>query len=184
MDVVRFDALTRTLGAGASRRGILGGVLAALGLGALAPADGAAKKKNTKKAKKNAFGCLNVGQQCRGKDRKCCSGICQGKKPKLGKRDRSKCVAHDESTCQPGQQAQECGGAIGVLCTTTAGQPGQCSTTTGNAPYCFADGDCFPCKRDSDCEGVCGPQAACIQCATTCSGTGGTACFGPSACTF
>ena len=59
MDVVRFDALTRTLGAGASRRGVLGGVLAALGLGALSAAGGAAKKKNKKKAKPNAFGCLN-----------------------------------------------------------------------------------------------------------------------------
>jgi hypothetical protein len=59
MDVVRFDALTRTLGAGASRRGGLGVVLAALGLGTLAPADGVAKTKTRKKAKPNAFGCLN-----------------------------------------------------------------------------------------------------------------------------
>lgn len=48
MDVVRVDALTRTLGAGASRRGGLGGVLAALGLGTLAPAGGVAKTKTRK----------------------------------------------------------------------------------------------------------------------------------------
>ena len=48
---------------------------------------GARKKHKHKKRNKpdnNAFGCLNVGQHCNGKDDKCCSGICDGKKPKKG----------------------------------------------------------------------------------------------------
>ena len=49
------------------------------------------EKKKNKKPKNNAFGCLNVGQACNGKNDKCCSGICDGKKPKKGKKDKSKC---------------------------------------------------------------------------------------------
>jgi len=40
-----------------------------------------------------------------------------------------------------------------------------CDTTTGEAPYCSADGNCFPCQKD----------AACIVYAGLCPDTG-TAC--------
>jgi hypothetical protein len=177
MDDTRFDALTRSFAAGVSRRTILGGVLATVGLGALSPTvDAARKKKKKKKLQLNAFGCVDVGKPCRGKDSKCCSDICQGKKPKKGKKDRSECVGHDESTCLRGQHLAECGGVANVDCLTSAGLPGRCSTTTGNAGYCLTDGDCFPCKRDADCQAVAGPRAACIPCAAECVATGGTAC--------
>ena len=179
MEGARFDTMTRSLSRGPSRRRVLGGVLAALGLGAVLPAGGVAKKT---KLKRNKFGCVNVGDPCRGKDKNCCSGICKGKKPKQGERDKSECVEHDASTCQRGQQQIGCGGAASVSCTTTAGAAGQCDVTTGKAAYCAADGDCFPCKRDTDCEGVCGQGAACIRC-TACPETGGTACAGTSDCT-
>ena len=66
---------------------------------------GAAKqrKQHRQKLKRNAFGCVNVGGKCRGKDGNCCSGICDGKKPKKGKKDTSRCAGHDASTCLAGQ---------------------------------------------------------------------------------
>ncbi len=188
MDAERFDRLTRVVMEAGSRRGIFRS--AAVGLASLAGLAGLRlgadldaearrkrkKKKKTKKAQPNAFGCLDVGQPCNGKDAKCCSGICRGKKPKKGKKDTSTCVGHDESTCLPGQQAVGCGGAADVDCTTSSGQPGRCSTTTGNAAYCPENSVCFPCQSDVDCQGVCGPRAACIQCAAGCPVEGGTAC--------
>jgi hypothetical protein len=187
MHATRFDALTRSLGTGASRRGFLGAVLTTVGLGLLGPAGVVAKDRKKKKKKKrrkgpspNFFGCLNVGQKCRGKDSKCCSGICQGKKPKKGKRDRSKCVGHDESTCLAGQQAPNCSGAAFVACTTSAGLDGICATTTGKAAYCFGAGGCFPCKRDRDCHAVCGPRSACISCRADCAPLSDTACVSVS----
>ncbi len=134
----------------------------------------------------NAFGCLDVGAACRGDDANCCSGRCDGIAPGPGQPDTSRCVGHDESTCLPGQTNIGCGGEANIVCTTTAGpeENGQCTMTTGNAAYCAADGDCFACTRDTDCEGVCGPQAACIPCAKRCAAQGGTACAGLGDCVF
>jgi hypothetical protein len=181
MDANRFDALTRSFGTDTSRRGFFGAMLAAVGLGALGPAgvaakDGKKKKKRKKGPTPNIFGCLDVGKKCRGKGSKCCSGICQGKKPKKGKRDRSKCVGHDGSTCLVGQHPTYCGGPALVGCTTSAGMDGVCTTTTGKAAYCLGAGGCFPCKRDRDCHAVCGPRSACIPCRLSCAAQGGTAC--------
>jgi hypothetical protein len=183
MHAARFDALTQSLGTGASRRELLGAVLAAVGLEALGPIDAVAKngkKKRKKGPTRNIFGCLDIGQKCRGKDSKCCSGICQGKKPKKGKRDRSRCVGHDESTCLAGQQPPNCSGAAFVVCTTSAGLDGICTTTTGKAAYCFGAGGCYPCKRDRDCHAVCGPRSACIPCRADCAPLSNTACVSVS----
>jgi hypothetical protein len=174
--------VTRTSIGVPSRREVLRGLLAA-GVGALRLKEAAAARKKRKRKprpKFNAFGCLNVGARCRGKDALCCSGICQGKKSKKGEKDRSECVGHDAATCLPGQQLAVCGGAADVACTTSAGESGQCTTTTGNAPYCVEFGTCFPCTRDLDCQAVCGPQAACTPCVAACGAEGGMACFGPS----
>src|SRR5688572_19569171 len=182
----RFDALTRSLAVSPTRRGVLQRLAGVLALGLLGslPRVVSSKKGKRNKPKKNAFGCLNVGQPCRGKNGKCCSGICQGKKPKKGKKDKSRCVGHDGSTCLPGQHMEECGGVANVACATSVGLAGSCATTTGNAAYCLSSGECFPCTRDADCQAVCGPRAACIQCATECAGRGGTACMGIETCTF
>jgi hypothetical protein len=183
MDAARFDALARTLGDGASRRMVLGGVLTTLGLGTL-PAGETAKAKNRRQQlKRNQFGCVNVGGKCRGKASNCCSGICQGKKPKRGERDKSRCVGHDAATCLPGQTA--CDGTGGfVPCTTSAGEAGDCYTTTGNAAYCSTSTACVSCRTDVDCRPFCGPQAACTPCAVGCEQTGGTACSGIGDCVF
>jgi hypothetical protein len=165
MDAARFDAWTRR------RFGLAaGGALAALwSLVGITPAP--AKKK--KKLKFNEFGCVNVGGKCRGKDANCCSNICQGEKPKQGKKDKSRCVAHDEQGCQAGQIEDFCGGAD-VPCTTSAPEPGLCNTTTGNAGYCADFGVCFPCQKDLDCQNQSqfGPGSACVLCAPCAGGTG------------
>jgi hypothetical protein len=85
MDASCFDTLVRSLVAGSSRRVIARAVGAALGLSlthALATVSGAKKKRKKRKRtlRRNEFGCVNVGDKCRGKGTNCCSGICQGKK--------------------------------------------------------------------------------------------------------
>jgi hypothetical protein len=163
VDASLFDALARAFIQEPSRRGLLSGLgAAALSVSALRrPWSAEAKKKRKKKLKKNEFGCVNVGGKCKGNSANCCSGICEGKKPKKGKKDKSRCVGHNESNCQVEDDA--CTG-LPVGCTTTAGVGGLCVLTTGNAPYCLADEVCSPCTKDTDCVGVCGAGAACVVC--------------------
>jgi hypothetical protein len=167
----QFDAITRSLPDGRTRRGVLGG-LAAFGVALIVRRDAETKRGKRKKSARNAFGCLNVGAKCRGKDHKCCSGLCAGKKPKKGERDKRRCIGHDATTCQVGQQA--CG-VVDTPCTASTGTAGFCVTTTGNAAYCATGfgGECFSCRKDADCRANCGKRAACVQCATC---PGGTTC--------
>jgi len=177
MDARDFDRMARSVSTRMPRRTLAG----LLGLSLLSVAGLAEAKKNNnknkdkkknKKVKRNDFGCVSVGKFCKN-DGQCCSGICQGKK------DNKKCKAHDQSTCQSGQDL--ClGNPVG--CTTTSGSVGQCGTTTGNAPYCFDGGPCSPCSKDSDCEAIAGAGAACIVCVTECFGENpqSTACVGLS----
>jgi hypothetical protein len=185
MDPTRFDDLLRMLARASARRAVLGGLSATvLGLGAgRLPNVASAKKKKSKKKplKLNSYGCVNVDGACQGKDANCCSGICDGEKPKKGKKDKSKCLAHDTGTgCHAGEQVPFCGGSTSIACTTSTGGNGLCDTTTGNAPFCTDDGECFPCKKDSDCVPICGARSACAKCATGCASTGGTVCVSPT----
>ena len=188
----RVAALTRSLTSVPSRRDVLRG-LAAAGLGPGVPwfrQTAEARKKNKKKEKKpksNAFGCLDVGQACRGKDATCCSGICQGKKPKKGKKDESKCVAHNAGICSA--DSDSCNSGVAVAC--NAGDPTCfCVLTTGNAGFCGqftagTDGHCRFCSKDTDCQAEFGAGAACVflgrACTAICAATGGTACAPPCA---
>lgn len=193
MDDARFDALTRRLTAPDSRRRILVAAGGACGLfGLIRPAAAAAKKrkKKPKRAKPNAFGCLDVGQPCAGQDGRCCSGVCQGAKPKKGKRDRSRCVAHHTGGCTADRHI--CFDPDGSSC-SVASTTARCFKTTGNAGFCAEYGgfrhvaNCQPCRRDPDCEALgFGPGAACVivrtegVCANGCEGfndSPGTACF-------
>lgn len=174
MDGRRFDLLSRWLVSASSRRttvrALAAGALTA-GLGGLGLAAAAAKKKKRKnKLKKNEYGCVNVGGKCKGKDTNCCSGICQGKKPKKGKKDKSTCVAHNVLDCPAG--ADECAG--GVAC-----ELGFCWQTTGQASFCGVGVNCVACKKDVECEPDFGPGAACIVCADLCPQTG-TVCVLPA----
>jgi hypothetical protein len=186
MDPRRFDELVRDFPTARRRdllAGLAGGLIAALPLASPPSARARNKKKRKKGLQRNDFGCVDVGKACRGNDANCCSGVCDGDKPKQGKRDQSRCAAHDASTCVAGQTIDDCGG-VDVPCTTSANLEGDCVTTTGKAPYCFADGDCFVCKKDADCVPFCGPQAACIPCGGECVETGNTACVGIGECIF
>ena len=181
MDGSRFDAFTRCLAEVSARRLVLSRLAAGLlSFTALHGADaaGAKQRKRNKRKKKplpfNEFGCLNVGAKCRGKDELCCSGICQGKKPKKGKRDKRQCVAHDTGGCTGTDRV-----CPSVPCTTSIGHAGGCMTTTGNAPYCADWVMDIPCSKDADCVPFCGPLAACY----VCSGVAGGRCSGPGECT-
>jgi hypothetical protein len=137
----------------------------------------AKKKKRKTKLVFNQFGCIDVGQPCGGKDSRCCSGVCDGDKPKKGKKDKSRCVAHDAQDCQPG--ADSC--ATGAIsCGPNANQR-FCQRTTGKASFCAANGEglCFDCKNDAECREFCGPRAACIICDGNCATTGNRRCAGP-----
>ena len=183
MDGTRFDGFTRSLAATASRRSILAALaVGSVGWGFHAPVSARKRKRN--KPNFNAFGCLNVGQRCRGNDNLCCSGRCQGKKPRKGKKDTSRCVGHDAGTllsgeggCQAGQTGVCTAGGVVVSCTSTANAVGACETTTGGAAFCFGSFKCdSPCAKDADCQEAFGAQAACIVC-TSCAN--GTACASP-----
>jgi hypothetical protein len=133
------------------------------------------KKKKKNKPQNNAFGCLNVGQHCNGNDDKCCSGVCDGKKPKKGKKDKSTCVAHNVGPCQ---DAFDICAGVAVPCSVN--DLGGCFITTGSAPFCgVGDTPCVPCKRDSDCVALgFGVGAACVVCNFLCAtASGGTMCI-------
>jgi hypothetical protein len=169
MDANRFDRLTR--------RFVIGGFAATLGVAAARFPDAAIARKR-RRIKRNAFGCVNVGDFCR-KSGQCCSGLCRGK------RGKQTCRAHDTGDgCRAGDQTDSCGGAGVVRCTTATGEAnGLCNTTTGNAPYCsseaFGSFRCTACTKDAECREHCGPAAACIRC-PECSVVD-TACVAPSA---
>jgi hypothetical protein len=182
MDGTRFDHLTQAFSLTWVRRGVLQGLAAALGVVTMRPLVGQARKRK-QKLKRNALGCVNVGGRCRGNHSVCCSGVCQGPKPKKGAKDTSRCLAHDASTCQVGQNA--CGGPQ-VSCITSTGQTsGVCYTTTGNAPYCGAldAGNCVRCTKDAECIPICGERAACVRCTGAgCASSGGFACVVTDSC--
>jgi hypothetical protein len=101
-------------------------------------------------------GCKNVGRGCT-RDGQCCSGVCRGR----GR--RKSCKAHDTGGCPSGEQPGICGG-VDVPCVTSTGFNGNCTMTTGRAPYCAATGVCGPCREDADCRAAFGPRAACTVC--------------------
>ena len=159
MDAARFDRLTRALGDGATRRGVLLRLGGAMALAAALPGAGAAGKKGKRrrKPKFNKFGCLDAGKKCNGKDGHCCSGICEGKKRK------SRCVAHGELDCTVDDNS--CPEPV-----PCDGGNGRCYRTTGKAAFCGDAGscDCGPCKKDADCVAEFGEGAACIVCTSYC----------------
>jgi hypothetical protein len=189
MEAQRFDHFSRLLGHATGRRLFVGLSLSPLAGLVARPAKGAEAQKTRKKRKKhkkpqpNAYGCLDVDQSCNGDSSNCCSGVCDGEKPKKGKKDTSRCVAHDAGICQ----------ADFDICST--GSPHYCNAsnpnctcvlTTGNAGFCgdFSlglDNLCHACSQDTDCEDEFGPGAACIVtggiCEPVCTTTGGTACI-------
>jgi hypothetical protein len=206
MEQTNFEIVTQTLTGIPTRRDFLRGLVAAgLGFGGLRRVGAAeAKKKGKKKRKKklqprplpppssppslpplilNRFGCVEVGQPCRGDSSLCCSGVCAGAAPAEGQPDSSTCAAHNTSGCTA--DTNTCDFGPDIPC--NPGQPGYrvCLLTTGNAGFCGdvsagATTHCRVCSRDVDCQGEFGPGAACVflggTCTPLCITTNRTAC--------
>lgn len=144
-----------------------------------------ARKRKAKKSKlkRNAFGCVDVGGRCQGKGGNCCSGLCEGKKPKKGKNDVSVCVDHDDAgVCFADSDTCTVGRAVPCNLDNLSCS---CVLTTGNAGFCgdFTEGAealCRVCTTDTDCQADLGPGAACVLlggiCSPFCPATGRTAC--------
>jgi hypothetical protein len=169
MDATNFDRMTRRVSAAVSRRQTLGALaVATIGLASAGLPGARSARKKRKKAngpKPNQYGCLDIGKACRGNGELCCSGICQGQKPKKGKKDTSACVAHHVSDCEAGQD-------YCVAANTACGAAGNCFQTTGKASFCgLAGAPCRVCGKDADCELVYGPGAACVVCENACPDT-------------
>jgi hypothetical protein len=193
MDHGQFDSISRAFGAESTRRaavttlgrGAIAALLGHLGMSSRSAVHAAQdmtseRKKNRKKDNKgklklNSFRCVGVGGRCRGSDGNCCSGICEGKKPQKGKKDKSTCVAHNSGECQAGDDV-----CIGndVPCADES----VCIRTTGDASFCAKRliGQCTECSKDVECEALFGAGAACVVCPLQCTETT-TACFAPGA---
>jgi hypothetical protein len=159
MDATRFDNRTRSLATTAPRRGLLTGLSGVLGLSAVL-VSGAAQARKKKKLKKNEYGCVDVGGKCRGNSVNCCSGICEGKKPKKSKTDKSRCVAHNMGVCTADRDV--CADEF-----FPCGLGGACMRTTGNASFCGGGVVCRKCRNDTECQELTpdlGSEAACVVC--------------------
>jgi hypothetical protein len=172
MDDRHFDIFARPLSGASARRGLVRGLAATmLGFATVRIPGAVAGKKKRKESQPNAFGCLNVGQKCRGNDALCCSGICRGKKPKKGQKDKRTCAAHNTGGCIAEQDS--CALEQNVPCLSNGG----CLVTTGQATFCgeLGGGTCIECTKDADCL-LFGPGAACVVCPSACH-QDTTACF-------
>jgi hypothetical protein len=196
MDGKRFDSLAKKIGRRRSRRDAFQ-ALATAALAAAATRIGlGAESAEAQVAVEQRFNCKAVGEKCNGKDSACCSGRCQGKgakkgrKRKNGKRrkdrpDRSKCIAHDQGSCTGTQDTCDtgkrvaCGSGTGGGCLQTTGKANFCGQVqTGTTPPRLK---CEVCEKDSDCvnKGY-GRDAACVVCESSCEFENGkaTACAG------
>jgi hypothetical protein len=191
MDHHRFRPLTHM----PSRRDVLRGLTGtAISLTSLrSPNTSEARKKRKHKRKRdklqrNEFGCVDVGGNCLGDSVNCCSGICDGRKPKQGKKDSSVCVAHDTAgICFA--DSDTCTVGLDVYCNADNDHC-FCFLTTGNVGFCGdfevasgSDSICRDCAKDTDCQDEFGPGAACVflgaACSANCPDTGRTACLRP-----
>jgi hypothetical protein len=214
VDSSRLDSLARSLTAHSPRRAfvaaVISGGLAMVGWSA-GPIDTAAKKKGkrgTKKRKRqataptappslaplvfNQFGCVEVGQACRGDNALCCSSICSGTPPAgEGQPDTSQCVAHDAGTCNqviaglctnPNLLEVVCNNRSDCGCFRTTSGSSVCAELFGDA----GTSQCVEsCRRDADCVTLGFPTGSTCasvsegRCAGTCPS--GMACLIPCA---
>jgi hypothetical protein len=212
LDPNRFATLTRDLAGGPNRRDLMR-VLAGSGLAAVFGWSYSArqvdakskshhktrgrKDKNNKNKRNenqqpppplpfNEFGCLDIGQPCRGENANCCSGLCEGPAPQQSQSDTSQCVAHNIGVCAV--DSDSCSSESSVSC-DSANHAAFCVRTTGNAAFCgdFKAGVanlCRVCAKDTDCQAEFGAGAACLDfgglCTAICASTGRTACVPPA----
>lgn len=181
MEGAAFDIVSRRLAR--SRHTLVGAGLMTVGAMVGIPISGPPERVASKKRKqaplvRNAFGCVDVGGKCRGSNENCCSGVCQGSKPRKGKQDRSVCLAHDTGACLLADDS-----CAENAASTPCQRGGICVRTTGNAPFCGLEGrsSCQVCTRDSDCRALLGGGSACTICDKgNCSETGFRVCVAPA----
>jgi hypothetical protein len=196
MDQDRFDALTRRVAHPATRRSLAGllvaGTLGAFGLGDTVAKTGNKGEGKGRKLRRNEFGCVNVGNACRGNDAACCSGACEGKKPKKGEKDTSRCVARNVLDCA-GKPLFCTAPLEDSFCNREREGLSACWGTTGKALFCGdmatfdRETSCHKCRKDTDCEDLgFPPGSACIlipnvgECGDGCLATDRRACMAPS----
>lgn len=197
MDASRFDAITRFLAVGGTRRRLVGGLLATLLMREATPATAAKKPKRGKKRGKNKKR-DNKRMQKRGKQ------VGGEKKPQPAKpaSGNNDCAAFCNDIYPPGPERGACVSAAargepGNLCAACEGDPnrlcgGACRDIQNDPDHC---GGCNqPCASDdADCAGVCrggqcvypGTDAACGPAATCADGTATSRgqCDGEGGCT-
>jgi hypothetical protein len=181
MDARLFDALTRTLAAPGSRRGLLARIASLPILGSLAaiapsPPDADAARRSKRKRRNNtvrAEGPCGDGSpkanRCK-KNRECCTGRCRKKKNGRG---RCRCFRPGEA-CTENQQC--CPKRSGATCQNgicTRGQP--CDIPCG--AECCAEGQTCV-------EGSCSPPPCEVPCGAECCAevqtcVAGDCCYGP-----
>lgn len=201
MEASKFDLIARTLGRATARRLLLAGLAISpiagyLAAGGLGNVEAKKKQKKSKKAPTpvvNEFGCLDVGQPCRGNSALCCSGVSKGKKPKKGKKDTRTCAVHHTGNCTPQRAICEVEAPVLSLCDLPS-DTSHCMHTTGNGIFCgsllsFTESiHCRACARDSDCLAFgFAPGSACAILAgsvcdegAVCANTEGRACVPPA----
>jgi hypothetical protein len=134
------------------------------------------------------YGCIEVGQPCRGDSTNCCSGICEGAAPTAEQPDQSRCIAHDTGTCKQAAEGLCTAPDIGLATCNNRSDSG-CFRTTAGSNYCgelFGGpgiSQCVSCQRDAVCLAAgLPPASACApvsegSCAGICST--GMACLVP-----
>jgi hypothetical protein len=198
-----FDAMRQAVTRLPSRRNLLRGLAGAgLSLSSLRLPDAleakSGKQKRARKKKKpkiprpvfNQFGCLDVGQPCRGDGSLCCSGVCAGKKPTKGKPDRRVCAAHNAGDCSPQRNYCELDNPPVLSLCNLPSDTALCLVTTGSAPFCGsalgfdAAVHCQTCAKDADCVALgFPPGSACVQMGercNACEATQNRACMAPA----
>ncbi len=148
VETSRFDSLTRTFATLFSRRTLAG----VLGLGALTPDLGEAKKKRKKK--------------------------CKGKKKKCGKKCIAKSACCKDSECSEGESccSGQCSAPVYCGDVKTCGCGEVCKAESGGGNYACQDGACpdfnYCNESGSYYCGVCDGTGCCV-CATSLAGTNG-----------
>ena len=158
MDGKRFDSLARTIGGGGQGRDAfqaLSGCWSHAARRMFRHRPEAAAQVTVERR----FNCAAVGDKCKGNDSNCCSGRCKalglrGVRIARSRRDKSKCVAHDQAGCSANQdtcdsgQRVACGGGSGGGCLKTTGNAGFCGQVqTGQSPPRL---QCTNCETDRE----------------------------------
>jgi hypothetical protein len=150
MDATRFDGLTSSLTNMPSRRGLLRGLAATLGLAAMSyPGAAAAKKKRKNKNKGDKK------KTCKGTTTKCGKKACC----QAGQLCLSGTCVTGQGTCPAG--ADRCSGPLNIPCNDN--DLCTCFRSTKGDTHCgFAPDDttCGDCAADTDCAAF-GPGAFC-----------------------